>query len=670
MNPERRPLRSISTRVGLVFALAAACGPLAQNTQAPTSQPTAVLQTPSTGLTMTPAATSASPAPGAEVEFVRWLSRDVELTTEPGGEVFWGTGDHPIAAVTSRTTHNGQEWIRVQYGTISAYDHVIYGWAPSSMAAIGPTHEPFEPTCPEGQPTVGEVVGMMPLQAVHCFGSRALTFTDVQVRSEGSDDGELTEGSPSWLMEGGELTAYWFPEWREAGSIPLYVDPASGIQISEGRWVEVSGHFDDEAARKCNRTASQIPEFAVASTEEAVLLCRGRFVVTDARLLTEAEIPARPPRATPGPEPDMTIDVAVSRLRAPISTRIEATGVWTGSEVIVWGGSSWHQDWDQKPTSDGIAYDPADGTWREISGGPLDPRAGHVAAWTGSEMLVWGGYGTNGLLPASGAAYKPSTDTWRMIDAGPLRPSYQIDSAWTGTEWWVAVTRNDNINVAAYDAEADTWRRIPSPSTRASDGTELIWTGTEMLLYNNNAGLFRMAPSDDEWTAESVAFHGSIVWTGELAIGIRFDDMANEPFDYEPWSYPVAWDPATGGLVEIPLPPRSAWSVDPIWTGRYLAYFEVGLALDVEGATWLDMDPVSDTRTGEVRVWTGETLFVWGGWSGCPGYTDRYDVGYEVLPKLPSSLSSSRLAEGTLPDSNLMSGPVGPFLDPSPPKAC
>jgi hypothetical protein len=72
---------------------------------------------------------------------------------------------------------------------------------------------------------------------------------------------------------------YWLPERQDMGSIRAYVDPASGIAIPEQVWLEVSGHLDDTAAQTCQRS-SHDPLYNLATPEEAVAICRGRFVVT------------------------------------------------------------------------------------------------------------------------------------------------------------------------------------------------------------------------------------------------------------------------------------------------------------------------------------------------------------------------------------------------------
>ena len=60
--------------------------------------------------------------------------------------------------------------------------------------------------------------------------------------------------------------------------------------------------------------------------------------------------------------------------------------VWTGTELIVWGGFA---DDTLSESQEGAAFDPAAGTWRQIAPPPDGVRAG-VVLWTGTEMLVFG----------------------------------------------------------------------------------------------------------------------------------------------------------------------------------------------------------------------------------------------------------------------------------------
>ena len=56
---------------------------------------------------------------------------------------------------------------------------------------------------------------------------------------------------------------------------------------------------------------------------------------------------------------------------------------------------------------------PSTDHWRTmaISNAPTE-RYGHTAIWTGSEMIVWGGDGDNFQFLNTGGKYNPSTDTW------------------------------------------------------------------------------------------------------------------------------------------------------------------------------------------------------------------------------------------------------------------
>ena len=79
---------------------------------------------------------------------------------------------------------------------------------------------------------------------------------------------------------------------------------------------------------------------------------------------------------------------ATSTTNAPTG-RSGHTAVWTGSEMIVWGGR-----WLATATlNTGGRYNPSTDSWTATSttNAPA-ARGAHTAVWTGSEMIVWGGY--------------------------------------------------------------------------------------------------------------------------------------------------------------------------------------------------------------------------------------------------------------------------------------
>ncbi len=67
--------------------------------------------------------------------------------------------------------------------------------------------------------------------------------------------------------------------------------------------------------------------------------------------------------------------------------RTDHTAVWTGSEMIVWGGVN-----GMALLNTGGRYNPSTDSWTATSttNAPAG-RDAHTAVWTGSEMIVWGG---------------------------------------------------------------------------------------------------------------------------------------------------------------------------------------------------------------------------------------------------------------------------------------
>jgi N-acetylneuraminic acid mutarotase len=115
--------------------------------------------------------------------------------------------------------------------------------------------------------------------------------------------------------------------------------------------------------------------------------------------------------------------------------RTAATAVWDGAEVLVVGGGGESERDPEDLYSDGVAYNPATNRWRRLPAMETS-RIGHVAVWTGKQMLVWGGetLGEGGLVtPPHGVAYDPATDMWSPLPKSPLRGRIDATAVWTGT---------------------------------------------------------------------------------------------------------------------------------------------------------------------------------------------------------------------------------------------
>ena len=131
---------------------------------------------------------------------------------------------------------------------------------------------------------------------------------------------------------------------------------------------------------------------------------------------------------------------ATSTVNAP-SVRYLHTAVWTGSEMIVWGGI----DPNTFYLNTGGRYNPGTNSWTATSTtNAPSARGDHTAVWIGSEMIVWGGLGSARLLN-TGGRYNPTTNSWTATSTTNAPPGRENHTAvWTGSEMIVWGGQNDS----------------------------------------------------------------------------------------------------------------------------------------------------------------------------------------------------------------------------------
>jgi hypothetical protein len=146
------------------------------------------------------------------------------------------------------------------------------------------------------------------------------------------------------------------------------------------------------------------------------------------------------------------------------SIRESMTGLWIDPYVVVWGGWNGGTFW-----ADGALLDPdivPNGGWKPMGGnGAPSVRAKHVSAWTGSELFVWGGCNNcfadavGGLL-GDGGLWRPASGyaggSWRYV-AGVATLDARIEHAlaWTGSELVVWGGRGSDKKLRGDGARAD-----------------------------------------------------------------------------------------------------------------------------------------------------------------------------------------------------------------------
>ena len=199
-----------------------------------------------------------------------------------------------------------------------------------------------------------------------------------------------------------------------------------------------------------------------------------------------------------------------------------AAAVWTGQYVIVWGGSTLGTY-----TNRGGVYDPSTDTWLStpnLTNGTGAPpgRMWHVMLWTGSRLLIWGGF-INGSQFSDGGVYDPVSDTWESkpnLNSGTGAPSqrYLATGAWTGSTMIVWGGQDGSSNQfddgGIYELATDTWSLPTGLQTGASNAPAARsyhvsgWTGSRLLIWGgggvseyDDGGIYD--PATDTWAAST-----------------------------------------------------------------------------------------------------------------------------------------------------------------------
>jgi hypothetical protein len=312
--------------------------------------------------------------------------------------------------------------------------------------------------------------------------------------------------------------------------------------------------------------------------------------------------------ATPLPSPSPVTAADLQRGHwsvlptAPIQPREMASVVWTGREVLVWGGRTSSGD---TTFADGAAYDPVARRWRKLHDSPLSPRWGQATVWTGSEMIVWGGMDLSQLLAhsigmADGAAYNPTSNSWQKLPRGPLSGRGSPLSVWTGSEVVVLGGRSgdeDYTDAAAFDPRAWRWRSfsVPQPPSGHSltwraavfaDDQLLAWSewatsrqigpdaysgmaGADLFSYSLDERTWRLIPPSRAAlpdVEEVLVANAQVIVRGTLL---------NCWCPYHP---PVAvasamYNPVTMAWFRLPPDPLGLDNTDSVWTGAALFSF-------------------------------------------------------------------------------------------------
>ncbi|MBI5774523.1 MAG: hypothetical protein HZA89_12355 [Verrucomicrobia bacterium] len=266
---------------------------------------------------------------------------------------------------------------------------------------------------------------------------------------------------------------------------------------------------------------------------------------------------------------------AITSVGAPTARQSHSV-VWTGSEMIIWGGATGPGAY----LNDGARYNPTSNTWTAISSaGAPSARSGHIAIWTGSEMIIWGGQ------VSGGARYNPSNNTWTaMQSSGEPVARSQFTEVWTGTEMivWGGTDGSSALNTGGrYNPTANTWTATQTSGAPSARNQHFgVWTGSEMIIWGGASWTdgARYNPVSNSWTpmtntgapgargddVDVAIWTGSemVIWGGQNSSG----DGVNDGGRYNPVANSWSATTLTGA-------PSTRWRRTTVWTGSEMIIF-------------------------------------------------------------------------------------------------
>jgi N-acetylneuraminic acid mutarotase len=322
---------------------------------------------------------------------------------------------------------------------------------------------------------------------------------------------------------------------------------------------------------------------------------------------------------TDGARYEATLDqwINMSKIDAP-QKREQHTATWTGTEMIVWGGvlGQCSDIGCLYSTNTGGRYDPATDTWQPMStDGAPSRRRRHTAIWTGSELIIWGGVGSDVRSPfGNGARYNPVTDTWSPLSTtnGPAaRGNHKAVFDGQRMIVWSGESNGAHIltDGAIYDPASDVWTSLPSQNAPGGAGmqdpTSVVSTGTDMFVRSpeNEMSYDQFA---DEWYASYASETRRFIYQDQQWITVV--DACN---------------------------PRA--TPNAVWLkGRFLGWnsnYSRGELYDEALDTWAPIAQYPNAiAAGATVVVAGHQVIIWGGRHGrqSNGSDSATNVGYRL----------------------------------------
>lgn len=287
-----------------------------------------------------------------------------------------------------------------------------------------------------------------------------------------------------------------------------------------------------------------------------------------------------------------TLVTAIANAPSP---RWGAWAVWTGTEILVFGGT----DTTGAALQSGATHDPVAAQWSPIANDSVG-HVGPVGGASSTQAVFWGGWGTGSSLVASAERYNVSTNYWQAAPTASPAPGAVLDAAWafTGANLYIfggltGGTTRTNL-ASSYSLTTNTWTALTAgPSARS--GAFGAW---DTLVF------FVWAGRDNTTVRNDGYFYYGGTWTAMGGTGAPTARQA--PQRNTGWAFVLA----AGNIVFL-------GGLDT--NGNALmdgARYDSGLTSG--GASWTPVPawPSGEAHLYSVAAYAGGEVLVWGGVNG------------------------------------------------------
>ena len=268
-----------------------------------------------------------------------------------------------------------------------------------------------------------------------------------------------------------------------------------------------------------------------------------------------------------------------------LSPMADADAVWTGGEAIFLetvGGAG--------PIV-GQAYEPSSDRWRSIEQAPIGRVYGAVLVWTGDELIVWGGGDRGDHRTSQGAAYDPTSDSWRRIADAPIGLNL-ASGVWTGREMIVFGSLLSHANRASsttsvgevYDPTSNTWRELPA-SALSPQATSAAMVDDRMVAWDYEVHSQTYNPTTDHWSdPQRMPFGGSECYPDSAVVaGLLFAWFCGKAALLDEAA--STWQRVTGGPLDETIYSKAYKSNVHVWRFADLVAAGPVVVMPMEGIT-------------------------------------------------------------------------------------